>query len=161
LRSWQEEQTRAEAVYFSGAYYTRAYTTPQYHEATALAAPYQTRYQTQNASNNSKKKGAQKPQTPTADTSCFTCGGKDHWQRTCPQNPPCGKPNRCKSSQHLYKMKGAQQPQVPTPGTFCHTCGEAGHWRRTCPQTHPGQTPCITVAQERRNNVTHLLYSAE
>jgi len=158
LSRWRDEQTRAQAASASGTYYTQAYTTPQYKGAYTQAP----RHHTQNAGNNSKKKTrAQITQTPTADTSCFTCGGEDHWQRTCPHNSPCGKPNRGKSSQHLYKMKGAQQPRAPTPGTFCHTCGEAGHWRRSCPQTHPGQTPCITVAQERRNNVTHQLYSPE
>jgi len=111
FRRWRDEQTRAQAAFASGAYYTQAYTTPQYKGASTQAVPYHSytqapRYHTQNASNT-------------------TDGGYSH--------PGVDSP-------HKYTKVGAQKFRGPTPGTFCHTCGEEGHWRRHCPQTHPGQT---------------------
>jgi len=52
-RSWQDEQTRTQAVYPSGAYYNQAYAPPQYSGTAKQAIPYHsdtqaTGYQTQN-----------------------------------------------------------------------------------------------------------------
>jgi len=59
-RSWQDEQTRTQAAYASGAYYNQAYAAPQYPGAATQAVPYHsdtqtTGYQTQN--NNQAYRG--------------------------------------------------------------------------------------------------------
>jgi len=71
-RSWQDEQTRAQAAYTAGTYYTPAYAPPQYPGASAQTVPYNS--------------GTQASGYQTHNTNRNTYNGKSNRGKNNPQN---------------------------------------------------------------------------